>query len=79
MFNNIQGLPNPSLSCSVTVAALFPPNRTSLEVDVIIIFIPNDSAGSKILSSTTVNDTSCDSSPAGMITSTLLSVEPLKV
>ena len=79
VFKNTTHLPNPILSCSDTVATLVPPNRTSLEVDVIIIFISNDSTGSKILSSTTVNDTSCDRSPAGMITSTLRLVEPLKV
>jgi len=72
-------LPNPTLSCSVTVVALFTPNRRSLEVDVITIFISNVSAGSKIPSSTTPNNTPCDITPVGMTTSTLRVEEPRKV
>jgi len=72
-------LPNPTVSCSVTVVALLPPNRTSSEVEVIAIFIPKVSAGSKIPSSTTSNDILCDVSPDGMTTSTLRVEEPGKV
>ena len=72
-------LPNPTLSCSITLVALFPPNRTSSEVDVITIFISNVSAGSKIRSSTTSNDTLSDVSPVGITTSTLRVEEPGKV